>query len=414
MLDLKCRTLAGASILVFLAGTTACSGQVESTPGDGGSEASPDAPPFTGFEAGTFHEASLGPETSPGNGGDTCQGNPQSCIVPPSQPGSGAPAPSQHEYAVHKLYIGDTDRTGVSSPSAWKTYGYNLDGLVTTQSSTDVCTLAPGAARATQVDGNGGIDNSFGENFLPILLTTAGTNVDQTINASIAEGHPTNLVYVSGFDGTPGATTSAVGLTAALFGGADYAAVHGGAPSWNLGTHWPVAPETLNGCPNGVCPSGTDPLAAAKVQVTGAYQSDGLFVGRAPGAVAFGILFSGQRLPLTIHDGVVTFSPTAGGVTNGTIAGALSTQELVNALQQIAGAISTSLCSGSAFDSIAQQIEQGSDILLQANGGIANTPGVPCNATSIGLGFDATEIAVATPADIAPPTPPAPNPCGDQ
>lgn len=99
-----------------------------------------------------------------------------------------------------------------------------------------------------------------------------------------------------------------------------------------------------------------------------------------------------------------------GTVTHGTMAGVLNTQELIAALEIVAGTISTSLCSGSAFASIAQQIAQASDMVLQGSV-VSNPAGTTCNAISIGLGFDATEIAPPTSADIAPPQPPSPNPC---
>lgn len=47
-----------------------------------------------------------------------------------------------------------------------------------------------------------------------------------------------------------------------------------------------------------------------------------------------------------------------------------------------------SLCSGSAFDSIAQQISQAQDIQLDGT----NAAGTPCTAISIGLGFDGVQI----------------------
>ena len=97
-----------------------------------------------------------------------------------------------------------------------------------------------------------------------------------------------------------------------------------------------------------------------------------------------------------------------GSVTNGTIAGVIETGQLISALQQVAGAISTSLCSGSAFQSIAMQIEQTSDIVLNGST-VSNPPGVTCNAISIGLGFNATEIAA--PSTIAAPAPAPTNPC---
>jgi len=124
----------------------------------------------------------------------------------------------------------------------------------------------------------------------------------------------------------------------------------------------------------------------------------------------------GQTLPLQVRSATVTFDPKApGSVTNGTIAGVLATNELIAGLQSVAGSISTSLCSGSAFNSIAQQIQQGSDIIVDpTSGAVSNKPGTACNAISIGLGFEGVEIAVPTAADVAGPTPVAPSPCGDQ
>jgi hypothetical protein len=76
----------------------------------------------------------------------------------------------------------------------------------------------------------------------------------------------------------------------------------------------------------------------------------------------------------------------------------------------VAGNISPSLCAGSAFQSIATQIEQTSDIILTGTT-VSNTAGQPCNAISIGLGFNSIEIA--TPTAIAVATPPAPDKCAD-
>ena len=59
--------------------------------------------------------------------------------------------------------------------TAWEGIGLDLDGKCTIATSTDVCQLAAGSPRATQVDGTGGIDNSFGANVCAIMDTTMGT-----------------------------------------------------------------------------------------------------------------------------------------------------------------------------------------------------------------------------------------------
>jgi hypothetical protein len=324
-------------------------------------------------------------------------------------------AAGPHQYALRKLYFGDTDRSGVTNSEAWKAYGYDLDGLVTTKTSIDVCTLAAGASKDTQVDGNGGIDNSFGENILPIVITTSGQSFSSNANAAIEAGGPTDLVDVVGFDDSTNNTTNATGLTGVFFVGASYAVANGGAaPAWNVTTHWPIAPQSMNGCTaTGGCPSGTNPVADAVVKFPQAYQSGGTFVTGNPVEVPLSLGFGSSTLGLLVHAGTITFQPKKpGSVTNGVIAGALATTDLVNALQAVAGSISTSLCSGSAFQSIAQQIEQASDIVLDTSG-VTNGAGFSCNAISIGIGFDATEVAPPVPGDIAPSAPPPPDPCGD-
>jgi hypothetical protein len=321
--------------------------------------------------------------------------------------------------------MGDTDRTGVVNSAAWKAYGYNLDGLVTTKSSTDVCTLAAGASKTTQADGNGGIDNSFGENLLPIFITTAGTNWSATINETLDEGDFTSTFTVTGFDDAAGNATSATDLTGFFLAGGNYGSQNGGAaPAWNTTTRWPILPTLMSGCtPTTGCGAGcvygsaagacaVNPATAATVRFPGAYQAGGTFVNGAPVSLALSL---GNWLPLDVRSAIVTFQPKVpGAVTGGTIAGVLVTTELVNALQAMAGNISTSLCSGSAFESIAQQFEQAADIVLDpSSGAVSNSAGAQCNAISIGLGFEGTEIAAPASSSIEAAVPPPPDPCAD-
>jgi hypothetical protein len=360
------------------------------------------------------------------SGSDTCANAANNCVVQPPAPSGGTPTSASHNYAVRTLYLGDTDRTGVTSAGAWEAYGYNLDNLVTTKTSTDVCTLAAGASKTTQVDGNGGIDNSFGENILPIVITTAGSDAAQEINTAIDEGHFTIMTYVTGFDDTTGSTASATGLTGLLLAGGNYADYHdGGAPTWDTTTNWPIVPTIMNGCsattgcgsgcvygsPSGAC--SVNPITAATVNFPMAYQAGGTFVNGSPATLSLNLSIGGQSLSINVHSALITFEPKApGAITDGTIAGVLITSELVTALQGVAGNISTSLCAGSAFMSIAQQIEQASDIIIDtSSGAVSNTSGTMCNGISIGLGFEGTEIAAPTSSDIEAVQPAAPNPC---
>jgi hypothetical protein len=317
---------------------------------------------------------------------------------------SGAPATTisaPHNYAIRSLYLGDTDRSGVPSPLAWQSFGYNLDGLVTTSTSSNACTLASAAAASVQEDGAGGIDNSFGENIVPIFAHI-DSSFSQSTNASIDGGRFTLMAYVLGFDDSADNTTTAAGLTGVMLGGGDYLAVRGAAPTWSAATSWPILSTSLD-CANTACPAGTDPIAAATARFPRAFQVTGEFVTGTPALISLSLSVGGQPIALNIEATAISFRPLRPGmVTQGTIAGALNTAEFVDSLQSVGG-YSSSLCYGSALQSVSQQIGQASDIVLGDGGTVSNPSGLPCNAISIGLGFDATEIAVPTPSDIVEP-----------
>ena len=95
-----------------------------------------------------------------------------------------------------------------------------------------------------------------------------------------------------------------------------------------------------------------------------------------------------------------------GKATSGIISGVINANDLVSKLQGVAGNISSTLCQQSTFQSIANSILAASDILDDGT----NRPGTPCNAISIGLGFEADRIG--NPKDIGAPSTGA-NPCED-
>jgi hypothetical protein len=289
----------------------------------------------------------------------------------PQKPAGAAQTTStaEHNYALHKLLLGDTDRAGVANANAWKKYGYNLDAKQTTKDSADVCKLAAGAGKNTQIDGDNGVDNSFGQNILPIILTTGLDDAN--------------------------ATQTAIGLKGMLLAGGKFSET--AKPTWTKSDDWPVRPEILTDQAN---------PKSSKVQFPDAYRVNGTFVNGTRGSLQLSLAIGGVSLDININQAVVTMDvKSPGKATNGIIAGIINTEELINGLKKVAGRISTSLCSGSAFDSIAQQIRQASDIM--ANG--TNAAGADCNGISIGLGFEGDEIGIPT--KVAGLGTPDPDPC---
>lgn len=314
---------------------------------------------------------------------------------PPPPVDGGGPTANVFTFAIEAVFLGDTDRNGMSSSTAWKNLGYNLDGKITDANSSNVCTLAAGAPKFVQVDGTNGLDNSWGANLLPIMQSAGSiANPSQLETAYIQQGGWTLELQVVGLSDDP--TQSANGLTAQLFQGATYP----GSPAFDANTDWPVLSTSLK--------DGQTIGGGAKVQFPSAYVAGGTFVGGStPSTIAFDLALNGVSLPLVVHAPIVTFDHTAhADAMNGTIAGVLDTQEFVQALRSVAGRISLSLC-GSAFDGIAQQLRQTSDILNDGS----NQPSVACNGISIGIGFNAKLVANPTKVTQAPSPPP--DPCGD-
>ena len=293
----------------------------------------------------------------------------------------GSPTFSGTPFAVKRLYLGEADRSGIIGPFAWKNYGTNIDGLLTTSTSTDVCTLAAGAPKGVQVDGNAGIDNSWGASILPIFQTISSQPTPSvTATNAIQTGLTTLLIAVTGLSNDPQQTAS--GLGAVIVAGATYP----GTPAFDSSTSWPTL--------SGVTPT----------SFTGSVTSGNVVMKSADALVVELPLSPSITMKLTVHVPVVSFMHVdPNDVTDGTISGVLDPNELVAAFDAIAGELSTALC-GNASAGVDDQMRQAVDILIDGT----NHANASCNGISIGLGFDA--VAVAPPATSGSLLSP-PNPC---
>jgi hypothetical protein len=143
-----------------------------------------------------------------------------------------------------RVFLGDTDWNGEKSAEAWRGYGLNLDGILSTQEGTNHCAPAPpeGAPQMNKVDGEEGIDNSFGKNLLPIFIALAPDQTALT-NAAINAGDYTLLFDLRNLD----ASDTLSGVDCATFEGGPRAVP----PVWNGVDQWPVAWESVeNGDPS--------------------------------------------------------------------------------------------------------------------------------------------------------------------
>jgi hypothetical protein len=294
--------------------------------------------------------------------------------------------------AFSQLFVGETDRNFVPDPQAWKQYGYNLDGIISTKTGSNHCQPVQGAIKSSvQTDGNDGIDNSFGANLIPIIGALADSPSTQ-VTQSIQQGDFTVLLRMTNYN--VGQDDSAI--DAAIYGGAP----RGAPPLWNGSDPWPVTAESV------VAGNINQPL----IVVPNTYVSSGTLVtSPSIGTLHIPLGISGFLLPLTIQKAVVTMQISGVGSTatgqNGVIAGILDTEELILEFKKIAGGFDPSLCSSNTFESIAMQIRQASDIMKDGSNG---DPSKTCDAISIGLGFSAQAVVLG---GVAPPNPPPPDPC---
>jgi hypothetical protein len=297
-------------------------------------------------------------------------------------------------FAVSELFLGDTDRDGTPDEvNGWKQYGFDIDGIVATPPYANLCKPVDNAPPSVHQNGDGGIDNSFGANILPILLGIEST-FSQKINQGLQTGQFT--IMLSMVDLGSGATYNP--LLTRFYHGADL----GSAPTFDGSDVWPVLPDLL-----------TNPadITTTSVQFPASYVNDQTWVSSSVGAGVVPLILpvGGGPLNLTIEHAQIAFTmdPTHRTGTNGTISGVLSTQAFVTALQVLVSAFDPAFCdpNNTTFEAIAEQVAQASDILLDGT----QDPTKTCDGISIGLGFNAALVQLGSVA--APVTPP--NPCGD-
>lgn len=310
---------------------------------------------------------------------------------PPPKPNvPGSPSAQLTVLAFNRLLLGDTDRTFAIDAQAWKQYGYNLDGIISTKAGSNHCRLTTGSVPTVKVDGYDGIDNSFGANLVPIFGALV-SDLSKSVSSGIATGNFTYLWRLTNYDGLVPDDSD---VQAALYAGAPL----GFTPTWSGSDVWPVSSDSVIG----------GNINQPKLSTAGAYVADGTLVSRFE-QLSLQLWIQGFPLVLPLENPVLTVQisgvgPSAKGH-SGVIAGVLPTEALIAELKKMGGYFDTSLCSSQTFDSIAVQFRQSSDIMADGTNG---DPNQMCNAISIGIGFDASAVQLGS---VAPALPPPPDPC---
>lgn len=265
--------------------------------------------------------------------------------------------------------------------------GFNIDGLVSTAASTDLCQPVTGGSKATiYPDGDVGIDNSFGKNILPQLLTLAPGFSDSTTN-SIVNGDFTMMLNFVGLTAAPDQPS----LVTRLYGGTYL----GFPPSFDGSDCWPVVPELL-----------TNPadIKSSTVVFDKSSMAGDKWVSGTAATIVLTVPVGPASITLTIHKAQVSLTLSADhkSATGGLIGGVLDTDEFLNEVKKAIYAINPAYCG--LIGQIEPKMRQASDILADGTQSAATT----CNGISIGFGFTMKEIQLG---GVGPKTPPVTMAC---
>lgn len=299
----------------------------------------------------------------------------------------GPPGCTRTVLAIDQLFLGDTLPDGSPSPSAWRMYGADIDGLDGYDKAIHCMPSSGADPDIVFGDGDDGIDNSFGFWILPGLEAFA-----VNINASITSGNIGYLIDIVDLTAMPTQT----GLTTRFYAGAHL----GHQPSFDGEFCWPIDGATV------VDPN--DPTSATVIFEDGVLAEHEWFSG-APQKLELILEYQGTEVPLTLHQArvwaplTVDHNATVTGAV-GRISGVLDTEEFVAVASRYTATESPETCM--FFPALATAIRQGSDILVDGT----QDPGTVCNGISVGIGFTAKPVRLGAVGEASTlPTTPCPE-----
>jgi hypothetical protein len=275
---------------------------------------------------------------------------------------------------------------GTNQVGGWKKVGLNLDGLETTSASTDVCQpQSSGNPNIAYPDGDNGIDNSFGKNLLPIILSII-PSWGSDVNMQIQDGRFNAMLRMLCLPPTGDAPQ----LETRVFGGTNL----GYFPLFNGEDQWPVVPELLSDI--------SDPLSSTLVFENSSVT--GQLFDSAPNedfvlSIPIQIQDNQGTLKLSLHSArvMMTLSDDRKSATGGVIAGVLDTEEVIEQARKVL--YLADRCDDPDYDNYILAIRQMSDIMVDGT----QDPGQTCNGISFGVHFEMEEVQIGDVGPLAPP-----------
>ena len=289
----------------------------------------------------------------------------------------------------------------------WRRFGLDLDGLVTNSVEDPAECLA--ANGRPQLDGEKGIDNSFGQHVLPTVLNLASC-IEDDIALNQARGLGTLLLRVRGWNGTRDDAQVDVAIFASVDGTSldDVSATHWGgddgtrllvlgssspapAPAWDGGDFFFVDPDSVIDGDLGQPKALTSDAYVSKGRLVVPVDAETTFLFRT-GLGSFPILMNGFLIADLSEDGET--------ITKGLLTGRLAAEEVISSLFWLG------VCDEGLRGSIVTIVRDNLDLNVTKG---AAEPDNACTATGLSFGFMGLR-ALLTPT-VAPVSLPVPTPC---
>lgn len=321
-------------------------------------------------------------------------------VCPGAQPPSRLTATDAPGDGTYLIVLRDImlDQRGVTggdpSVAPWRTLGFNLDSFCTS-SEEPSSECAPAEGLTVELDGESGIDNTFGNSFFPVVqLGEPDFSTDLIAQQGLGIG--AILLAIEDWNGGLDDSRVTVTVTQSVFG--TTGAPGGGAPNVTVIGSSAFLPDGTTPAPTPAWDGtdyfwGRDDTFVAgdpdlpNVRVTSAYVTGGVLVARLPDRTPLKLLGTGVGLEVTLTDLVVTgnvhqlFINPQPAAPRFLLAGRWGFNDMVAQSPNIG------ICQGtSSFRTLTTILNGMIDVLQDPPA--TPDPNLPCDALSVGIPFN--------------------------
>lgn len=304
-------------------------------------------------------------------------------VTPPPRPSVMVAGGATRWFAISRMQLGMRNRaTGALDANAWKQYGFDFDGRVTSKedskTSANSCKRREGSPTNVLADGELGRDNNFGQHVMSVVRSLS-PGAEDAMNEELRSGRTTLLLRLDNVGPTDnGSVPGALYLAAGL-----------GSPPREDGTDvWPIDSSSV------------DAAKEARAKFPKGYMAGGVWV-----SGDFGVGFApiplpttGTRFSIPLQSPTITFDVASGAM--GTIAGAANATAFMESFTPLLKR--WGICPGNAtYEQVFSTATQSADLVAGAPQ-LQNTA-VTCDSISFAVGFTTVRVAPSTSIVTPPP-----------